>query len=67
MGFFLTANEIRTEMFKILEKPQPPKNIFYQSFSDTMERTFKPIMVVREKIGSMFGKKKVKKNEEKMD
>lgn len=54
-------------MFTSTEKVESPKNIFLQSFEDSIERTFKPIVVVREKIGSMFGRKMVKKNETKME
>lgn len=37
-------------------------NPFIQGVSKTIEKTFKPLMVVTEKFSKVFGKKKVKTN-----
>ena len=39
-------------------------NPFIQGVTKTIEKTFKPLMVVTEKFSKVFGKKKIKTNEE---
>ena len=38
-------------------------NSFFKGVSITLEKTFKPLMVVTKKISSVFGQKKRKLNE----
>jgi len=66
IGFFTTSNEIWEEMFQTRNVSKSrdifSDNPFIQGVSKTIEKTFKPLMVVTEKFSKVFGKKKVKTN-----
>lgn len=62
LGFYMTANEIWEELFQ--NRVQKKRslfgtNFFFKGVTDTI---FKPLMVVTQKIGHVFGHKKRKLN-----
>lgn len=63
MGFFLTANETWEEMFRREERIEKKSFSLFQGMSSKIEQSFRPLMVVTEKISNLFGRKKVKKDE----
>lgn len=64
MGFFLTANEIWTDMFQKPVKTENKKFNLFSGMTKKIQQSFQPLMVVTEKISNLFGRKKVKKNDD---
>ena len=67
LGFYMTANEIWEELFQTsfeTRKSAFNASSFFKGVTGTIEKTFKPLMLVTQKISSVFGQKKRKLNEE---
>lgn len=63
----MTANEIWEELFQNSfdkKKSVFSPTSFFKGVAGTIEKTFKPLMVVTQKISSVFGQKKRKLNED---
>jgi hypothetical protein len=65
LGFFMTANEVWEDLFQTEQnqKPVPLSNSILKGVTSTIQETFRPLMVISEKISSVFGRKKRKYNE----
>ena len=65
LGFYMTANEAWEELFQPLssQKNAPLSNTLFKEVTSTIQQTFKPLMVISEKINSVLGRKKRKFNE----
>ncbi len=67
LGFYMTANEIWEELFQgqsMGKQSNPFQGGFLKGVTNTLEKTFQPLMVVTQQITSVFGRKRRKLNEE---
>lgn len=62
----MTANEVWEDLFQSeqTQKPVPFSNSLLKGVTSSIQETFRPLMVISEKISSCFGRKKRKFNEE---